>query len=129
MEPATVHSEQPLRADGLTEAIRAALREAGCDMADVDFRICDISGEQYYFKEAALALSRTLRRRKEHFYIWHPADCIGEVGAAVGPALLAVILTANRKNYVYGRRTLAHMATDRGERSALVLQYICGDVS
>ena len=34
-------------------------------MHDFDYRITDLSGEQYYFKEAALALSRTLRQSKE----------------------------------------------------------------
>jgi 3-oxoacyl-[acyl-carrier-protein] synthase I len=88
METATIESEEPLRADGLVKAISAALAEAELTIADMDFRITDISGEQYAFKEASLALSRLLRVRKEEFDIWHPADCIGEVGAAALPCML-----------------------------------------
>nr|MDQ2695983.1 hypothetical protein [Pseudomonadota bacterium] len=56
-EQATVEAELPLRADGLVQAIRAALAEAGCDLGALDFRITDNSGEQYGFKEASLALT------------------------------------------------------------------------
>ena len=102
-EKATVEAEDtPLRADGLVAAIRGALAEAGCDLGATDFRITDVSGEQYYFKEAALALTRILRQRKEEYDIWHPADCIGEVGAAIGPAMLTVLLAAMRKGYSPG---------------------------
>jgi 3-oxoacyl-[acyl-carrier-protein] synthase-1 len=123
VEQATVEGEQPCRAEGMTAAIKAALEEADCQMADLDFRITDNSGEQYYFKEAAVALARTLRVRKEEFDIWHPADCIGEVGAAIGPALLAVALFAARKGYAPGMNMLCCMGNDAGRRASAVLRY------
>lgn len=124
MEPATVESEDiPLRAEGLTQAIRAALAEVGCGLEQMDYRVTDLSGEQYYFKEASLALSRTLRVRKEFFHIWHPADCIGEVGAAIGPAMLAVALAASRKAYGDGPNILCHLGNDAGQRAAALLSY------
>jgi 3-oxoacyl-[acyl-carrier-protein] synthase-1 len=64
-EIATEQSELPLRADGLVQAIRAALVEAGCSLGMMDFRITDVSGGQYSFKEARLALARILREHKE----------------------------------------------------------------
>jgi 3-oxoacyl-[acyl-carrier-protein] synthase I len=126
-EKATVETENtPLRADGLVAAIRGALAEAGCDLGATDFRITDVSGEQYYFKEAALALSRILRQRKEVYDIWHPADSIGEVGAAIGPAILTVLLAAMRKGYAPGYHVLAHTGSDDGLRSAMALRYQSG---
>lgn len=122
-EKAHIHSEEPLRANGLTNAIKAALIDASCEMHDLDFRICDVSGEQYYFKEAALALSRSLRRSKEDFDIWHPADCIGEVGAAAGVAMIIIVNVASGKNYSKGGNILAHMASDPGQRVAIVLRW------
>ncbi len=59
-EEAHIDSEESLRANGLVEAIKAALDDADCAMHTLDFRITDLSGEQYYFKEASLALSRVL---------------------------------------------------------------------
>ncbi|MET0026897.1 MAG: hypothetical protein ABW101_04620 [Candidatus Thiodiazotropha sp.] len=126
IEPATVESEQPLRAEGLTAAIKDALRDAGCELGDLDFRITDLSGEQYYFKEASLALSRTLRTRKEEFDIWHPADCIGEVGAASGAVMLVVLKTACEKGYSQGARILAHVGNDDGKRASWVLSWMSG---
>lgn len=123
VEKAHVDSEEPLRADGLVEAIRGALGEARCSMGDLDFRITDVSGEQYYFKEAALALSRTLRKRKEEFDIWHPADCVGEVGATMGGVMIAVIDSACRKGYSKGHRILFHLGNDDGRRAALVFDF------
>lgn len=121
-EDATIESDQPLRADGLSQAITAALADAATTIAAIDFRITDISGEQYAFKEASLALSRLLRVRKEEFDIWHPADCIGEVGAAALPCMLGVALFAARKKYAPGPAVLAHLGNDDGKRGALVVQ-------
>ncbi len=123
LEAAHVESGEPLRAEGLSTAIRAALADAGREMHDMDFRITDVGGEQYYFKEAALALSRTLRVRKEELDIWHPAESTGEIGAATGASLVAVALAASRKGYARGRRILAHASNDAGHRAAMVLEY------
>jgi 3-oxoacyl-[acyl-carrier-protein] synthase-1 len=120
-EKATIDSEEPLRADGMVEAFRAAFAEAGRTIDDLDFRLTDSNGEQYWFKEAALAMTRTLRVRKELFEIWHPADCIGETGAAIGPCALGVALAAARKRYAPGPGVLCHFGSDHGERVALVL--------
>ena len=118
-EMATVDSEEPLRADGLVAAFCAALREAGCSMGDMDYRITDVAGEQYHFKEATLALSRTLRARKDEFDIWHPADCIGDVGAAAGVIGFAVGAYAADKDYAKGRAVLFHLGNDDGKRVAI----------
>ncbi|MDD5461288.1 MAG: hypothetical protein PHG00_06605 [Methylococcales bacterium] len=123
VEKAHVDSEEPLRADGLTAAIKESLGDAGCEMGDLDFRITDISGEQYYFKEASLALLRLLRKRKEEFDIWHPADCIGEVGAVMGLVLIAVLKIACEKDYSKGHHILGHLGNDDGKRSSMIFAW------
>jgi 3-oxoacyl-[acyl-carrier-protein] synthase-1 len=122
VEAAHLDSGEPLRADGLTAAIRAALADAGCAMHALDYRITDLSGEQYYFKEAALALSRTLRTRKAEFDLWHPAECTGETGAVAGAAIIALADAALRKGFGAGPAILGHMANDAGQRAAVVLR-------
>jgi 3-oxoacyl-[acyl-carrier-protein] synthase I len=119
-ERAHITSDEPLRGDGMTTAIKDALQEAECELHDLDYRISDVSGEQYYFKEAALALNRTLRRRKEEFELWHPADCVGETGAAAGLICLAVARMAAVVGYAPGRGALLHFASDDGSRAAVV---------
>jgi 3-oxoacyl-[acyl-carrier-protein] synthase-1 len=122
-EPAPIDSTEPLRGNGLAGAIKGALGEARCEIQDLDFRIVDVSGEQYYFKEAALAIGRTLRVRKAEFDIWHPAECVGELGAVAGCVLLAVAQAACIKGYAPGPGILVHLGNDSGERAALVMQF------
>jgi len=123
-EPAAIESGEPLRGNGLTQAIKVALKEAGCELGDLDYRLTDINGEQYYFKEASLALCRVLRQRKERHHLTHPADSVGEVGAAIGPLMLALALESGRKAYGHGSNVLMHCGSDAGLRSALVLRYV-----
>ena len=123
METATIGSEEPLRADGLVAAFRAALGQAGCGLHDFDLRLTDVSGEQYYMKEAALAMSRVMRQRKDELDIWHAAECTGEIGAAAGPVALAVAEAACRKDYAPGPNILFHAGNDSGLRTTVVLTY------
>ncbi len=120
IEPAPIDSEEPLRAEGLTAAIRESLEDAGCEMSDLEFRITDISGDQYYFKEASLALLRTLHKPKEEFDIWHPADCTGETGAVMGLVMITVLKAACEKAYTKGHRILAHLGNEDGKRSSMI---------
>jgi 3-oxoacyl-[acyl-carrier-protein] synthase I len=122
-EAAHIDSGEPLRADGLTRAIKASLDSAGRQLHDMDYRITDNSGEQYYFKEASLALSRTLRQHKEDFDIWHPAECTGEAGAVSGAAVIATAREACLKGYTPGPNVLTHWANDAGQRAAVTLEF------
>jgi 3-oxoacyl-[acyl-carrier-protein] synthase I len=122
-EQASINAEQPLRGDGLTKALTLALVDSGRAPHDLDFRITDLSGEQYYFKEADLAMTRTLRQRKAEFDLWHPADCVGETGAAIGIVALTLALTACQKGYAPGPCILFHAGNDAGQRAAAVLRY------
>lgn len=127
-EPAPIDSERPLRGDGLAAAIKQAIADAGVDYPQLAYRLTDNSGEQYGFKEAALAMARTLRPVKPEFDIEHPADCIGEVGAVVVPALLAVADMAERKAYAPGRfmgdAVLCQVGADDNDRGAFVVRAL-----
>ncbi len=122
-EPAAIGSGLPLRGEGMARAIRAALVESERDIGSLDFRVTDLSGEQYYFKEAALALSKVLRVRKESFALWHPAECIGESGSVSSLSTLIVAESAFRNGYAPGPGALCHAASDDGKRTAVVLQF------
>ncbi len=123
MERAHVYSDEPLRANGLVAAIRESLEDAGHGESNLDFKITDLSGEQYYFKEASLAFSRIDRTKREEFDLWHPAECIGEVGAAIGLIMIGVVKAACEKGYSKGCVILAHLGNDDGERSSLILAW------
>ena len=121
VEHAKINSGLPLRADGLRSAINASLQETDCQLHELEYRITDMTGEHYYFKEASLALSRTLKKVVPEFDILHPSECVGELGAAAGHVMLCY------QNYYSsrggGNRVLAHFADTDGKRSAAVLSY------
>lgn len=121
-ESATLDSDEPLRAAGLTQASRAALLEAGLSMEDMDFRLSDASGEGYAFKELALVLARVLRVRKETLPLWLPAECLGETGAAMALVSLIWATVAMRRGYAPGPRAISYSASDSGDRAVAVLR-------
>lgn len=121
-ETATVESGEPLRGDGLAQAFRAALADAGVDWSQVDYQIAALSGEQYGFKEAALAGLKTIRPVKHGFDLWHPGDCIGEIGSAVVPCMLGIAVASARKGYAPGPGVLCHAGDDDGRRAAIALR-------
>ncbi|MBW2710084.1 MAG: hypothetical protein JRD04_12650, partial [Deltaproteobacteria bacterium] len=85
-ETATIESEEPLRGNGLTQAIGKAFKEAGLTIQEMQYRITDLNGEHYKFKEMTLAMIRYERKTKPNLFdLWHPIEYIGEVGAAIGP--------------------------------------------
>lgn len=123
-EPVTIESEDPLRGDGLARAIGAAMRDAGCEFVDLDYRITDLNGEHYRFKEMVFATMRYERKpRQRLFDLWHPIEFIGDVGAAIGTVVFAVALDASRKGYGVGNRILLTFGDDQGERAAVVVEH------
>jgi 3-oxoacyl-[acyl-carrier-protein] synthase-1 len=123
-EPATIQSDKPSRGDGITQAVRQAFTESGLTIYDTAYRLADLNGEHYKFKEAIFAEGRFMNRRYEGFYdLWHPIECTGEIGAANAPCILAVAFLASQKRYAPGDTTLCHFSNDDGERAALIVRF------
>jgi 3-oxoacyl-[acyl-carrier-protein] synthase-1 len=121
-EPAPLSSDEPLRGDGLTAAVSQALRESSLGADDIDFIAADLSGEQYFFKEAALARGRALRGQTRQLELWHPAEGTGEAGALAGAAVIAVLWFAMHKGYACGPRVLVHGSGDGEDRFAAIFR-------
>jgi 3-oxoacyl-[acyl-carrier-protein] synthase-1 len=122
-EPATIASTEPMRATGQVAACRNALTESGISMHEIAYRNTDLSGEHYKFKEAMLTQGRLLRQRVERQDIWHPAECVGEIGAAHAPCVLALSHYAGQKHFAPGSRCLCHFSGDGLERAACVVEF------
>ena len=73
--------------------------------------------------------SRTVRKLKSHIEHLHPADSIGEIGAAVVPCMLGLAWMAAHKSYAPGPGVLCHCSNDEGERAAMILRYVRKDSS
>ncbi|HRO15551.1 MAG TPA: beta-ketoacyl synthase N-terminal-like domain-containing protein [Paracoccus sp. (in: a-proteobacteria)] len=116
----------PLRGDGMAAAYRAALDEAQCDLAHVEYRISDLPGEQYFFRQAALMSLRLERGRTAFQDLWSPAESLGNIGAAVVPVMLGMALAAARKGYAPGSPVLIEASGDDGACGAAVLHEARG---
>lgn len=122
-EQATIYNthDLALRADGMTAAYRTALDETGLDMDRLGYRISDLIGEQYWFKQSALSSLRLLRRRHEFQDIWSPGESLGNIGAAVVPLMIGMAFTAASKGYAAGNPVLVEASSDAGACGAAVL--------
>jgi len=124
-EKATIESTDPLNGEGLTKACKEVFSEGKLTVYDIDYRITDLNGEHYRFKEACIADLRFVRDPKEKLYdLWHPIEYLGDIGSAIGPCALAVALHASQKGYAVGTTALLHFGNDNGERAAAIVKYI-----
>ncbi len=123
-EPSPISSEEPLRGEGLGEAISRALAESSISISDIDYFITDLNGEHYKFKEATLSVLRLWSGNDEKGVdYWHPIESFGEVGAAIGPCVFGLALIANQKGYAPSPNVLFHFSNDDCSRAALVARF------
>lgn len=113
---------RPLRGDGMTSAYKAALDQAGTTMAGIEYRIGDLIGEKYFFKQSALAALRLERGRSAFQDFWSPGENVGNVGAAVVPLMMGMALIAAEKKYDMGSPVLIEASGDDGACGAAVLR-------
>jgi 3-oxoacyl-[acyl-carrier-protein] synthase-1 len=113
----------PSRAQGLSQAIRAAFSNSTQSYTEMEFRISDQNGEAFFAREAANAMTRVAPTGGQKLPLLTMADCLGEVGAATGPAMLAYLSKLMPHNASPGQSGLLHLANDDGLRCAVVLHY------
>lgn len=127
-ESGIIESDQPVAGDGLTQALRTAMMQAGIGLSDTDYWLTDQNGEHYKFKETTISRIRLERMRQQprqrRYEVWHPIEYLGEIGAAITPCLLGTAWAAHNNGYAPGARALLHVTEDNGERAALVLEWI-----
>lgn len=118
-EKALPHNDVPLRGEGLSAAIKAALKEADATAEEIACCIASVSGEDYYFEELALAQQRAGIAS----HLWLPAESLGETGSVIGCIQLAWWLEARRKYYVPGNGALLLASADNARRTAMVVAF------
>lgn len=119
-EPGHRYSEEPYRGEGLDQAFRQVF--AGVTARDpVQTVYAGLNGENFSSKEWGIAHIRHRWRFAENVRIEHPADCIGDTGAALGPMMLALGALGMQRRY---RRSpcLVWCSSDKAERASALLQ-------
>ncbi|MGI0016319.1 MAG: hypothetical protein ACREBU_23105, partial [Nitrososphaera sp.] len=118
-EKATVLSDQPNTAKGLTDVVRASLREAGILAKDIGTVWSDLNGESYRAREWAFTEIRC--GFQTHTELMHPADCHGDLGAASDANLLGLAVMAQASGWAQVKPSLVFAGSEDGVRAATVI--------
>ena len=121
-----VTSELQSSGRGLGQAIDRALAEpagpgagANAGAGPCPWVLCDLNGESYRSYEWGLAMARVPERLGSVGRLVHPADCLGDVGAASGAVLLGLAAAGFTRGYAPAGEALLWTASDGPARAAL----------
>lgn len=121
----TAGTENPNQGQGLTTVLRAMRNSA--EISHLPLFICDLNGDRYRALEWGVAYTRAFGNLHEKpdaatsGDFWHPADCIGDCGAASGLVDLAWAVEALRKKYAIVNQVLVWGASDEALRAAALI--------
>lgn len=129
-EPRLVFEEPEPKIDevqtglALSRAITAALDGAGLDASWV---LSDLNGETWRFEEFGYALCRYDGREGEKVRgadrtVWHPADCLGDLGVATPLVGMALVGRALERGYAPHDHALLMMGEIGAARGAMTMR-------
>jgi len=119
-EENAIGSDSPCLGAGLSQAITEATVGHSAQIQPLLGVVCDLNGEPYRANEWGIARSRALRWARE-VEVLHPADCLGDVGAATGAVLLGLASVGLKRDYVPTSQLLLWAGSDDGRRAAVML--------
>ena len=119
-ESQPISSDKNSTGKGLAEAIEKVLQPMG-EESNLQWVICDLNGESYRGFEWGITQTRLHKAFCDIKLISHPADCIGDVGAATGGILAACAVHAFQRGYNIADKALLWTASDDGFRAALCI--------
>lgn len=120
-EPQTLTSDRQSSGAGLTQALRQVLE--GVEPPGMSpWVLCDMNGESYRGFEWGLTVARLPNRLGSVKRLTHPADCMGDVGAAFGGVLLGLSAEAFRRGYAPAARSVLWTASEGSSRAAALVE-------
>ncbi len=122
MESNGIYADTPCRGEGLTNTLQLTLGGLPDHGVDTALVVCDLNGERYRALEWGLALGRALAAVQRSPAIWHPAESIGDTGAAAGPINLVLGAVAVGKGYARPAQVLVWGSSDDGQRGSVYLR-------
>jgi 3-oxoacyl-[acyl-carrier-protein] synthase-1 len=96
-EPQIRSSDKESSGRGLSEALRATLVNAPPKASR--WCLCDLNGQSYRAAEWGVVLARLAAQLSTVNRLSHPADCLGDIGAATGGILVAQALAGFARGY------------------------------
>ncbi|MES2824580.1 MAG: hypothetical protein V4732_13330 [Pseudomonadota bacterium] len=120
-ESGHLHSKVVYRGDGLDQAFKRAL--INHQQQNIQYIYSSMNGENYWAKEMGVAQIRNKKSFSENVKIQHPADCIGDVGSATAPILIALAVERLFKHSKL-QTHLVYSSSDTAKRGAIVIEKI-----
>lgn len=115
------YSKEPYRGEGLASAFQQVLNNY--DGPPVDTIFSGMNGESFGAKEHGVAMIRNQQHFSPSLKLEHPADCFGDLGAAVGPILIGLAANNLRSKRTQSSAIVCCSA-DRETRSACAMTTI-----
>ena len=84
--------------------------------------VCDLNGEPARMKEWGYTVVRLGAKLGAAPVIIHPADCLGDLGAASGPVHIGLAIHCLERQYAGHASALVWSASDSGERMAMLIE-------
>lgn len=119
-DPSSFSSGSPNQAKGLTEACSEAMTLSGTNPEEITAVFTDLSGERFHAREWNLAEIRCFQNASSSRQLWHPADCMGSVGAASGAILIGIASSGLARGWIRPA-VLVTCSDDNGDCGAVVI--------
>lgn len=118
-EPGHLYSDEPYLGEGLATAVSGAIDAAQLP-APIASVFCSFNGERYWAREFGVARIRNAAAFADDAAMEHPAECLGDLGAAHGVVLAALAAHGIARGY---RRApaLVYASSDHADRAAAIL--------
>lgn len=117
-EPGHRYSQEPYKGDGLADAVTEALSHISGN--PVKTVLAGFNGEHFNAKEWGVSAIRNSRRLDAEFSILHPADCLGDAGAALGLIMTQLGIIGLGKGY-YQAPMLTWCSSELAQRAAVCI--------
>lgn len=119
-EEGHMYSEKPYQGEGLS-AVLENLFSSGKISGFVQEVYSSMNGENIWAKEWGVAFLRNKNSIDADYRIHHPADCLGDTGAACGVILAVLAVLGFEKGYRQSP-ALITCSSDYGDRAAVVVK-------
>lgn len=118
-EAGHLYADEPYRGDGLAMTLSQLTSSAAPGQPIVEV-YSSMNGESHWAKEWGVAFIRNRESIQSEYRMHHPAECLGDTGAACGPLMIALAALGIRDRY-RGSPALVYGSSDHGPRAAVVV--------
>jgi 3-oxoacyl-[acyl-carrier-protein] synthase-1 len=120
------YSDKPYRGEGLAAAFSSMFGQAGLQAEVIKTVFAGLNGESFNAKEWGVAHLRNSASFAQELQFEHPAEYIGDAGAALAPVMMGAAALGMHEEYLAGP-TVVWSSSDEEERGSACLTPMSTD--